>query len=163
MKSIILIIGIFSRKVTRLDLMSHYVNIYCPILDKTCNSLTSGEEVCGISCENFENLLSQLIEDIENLKIENAEQTQQIKQLESSLVDENSTLGYAASCEELSELGYSKDGIYQIQPSRELEPFNVRCKFSDSEHGTVTVLEKTHEKRKCFKTRIFTRLNTRLN
>lgn len=40
-------------------------------------------------------------------------------------------------------MGSIVDGQRLIQPSRELEPFNVECKFTN---GTATtIIEKTHE------------------
>ena len=56
----------------------------------------------------------------------------------------NSNVPFAASCEELVELGASRDGDFIIQPNRTLEPFQVQCRFNGSD--AVTVVEKTHEK-----------------
>ena len=48
-----------------------------------------------------------------------------------------------ASCAEYLQIGNAVDGEYLIQPSRDLEPFNVQCKFVN---GTAsTIIGKTHE------------------
>ena len=47
------------------------------------------------------------------------------------------------SCEEYRQMGSFVDGERLIQPSRDLEPFNVECKFVN---GTAsTIIKKTHE------------------
>ena len=48
-----------------------------------------------------------------------------------------------ATCEEYMQMGSTINGERLIQPSRELEPFNVECQFNN---GTAsTIIEKTHE------------------
>ena len=57
--------------------------------------------------------------------------------------DLNVRVPVPASCEEYLQMGSIVDGERLIQPSRELEPFNVECQFVN---GTATtIIEKTHE------------------
>ena len=45
----------------------------------------------------------------------------------------------SANCEELSERGQTENGLYWIQPTMEVEPFQVSCIFD--QNATRTVIE----------------------
>jgi len=48
-----------------------------------------------------------------------------VAELESQVLSEN----IPASCQELADRGETTNGIYNIQPSADLSPFEVKCVF----------------------------------
>ena len=92
---------------------------------------------------------------VNDLEAENLEMAGKIEKLEvistgnevisdSFIQDDlNARVPVPSSCEEYLQMGSIVDGQRLIQPSQELEPFNMECQFNN---GTATtIIEKTHE------------------
>ena len=117
------------------------------------------DSVCGSSCtdfnESFDRVLNELDflkNKVQNLEVENQSAKIELEYFEAqNLILENkienleqkSVFPVPATCEEYRELGIHADGEYKIQPSRELEPFTVKCEFNET--VAITVIEKEHE------------------
>lgn len=91
--------------------------------------------------------LKQLRESVKYLKSEVAHLNSKTNDLEKKL-DYLAKLVepvkyFPASCQELASTGETENGIFQIQPTAEIDPFNVTCRF----HGRVgtTVISHDHQ------------------
>ena len=81
------------------------------------------DSVCGGSCTDFNEAFDRVLNELDFLK----DKVQNLEEKVDDLEAQNLILGN------------------KIQPSRELEPFTVKCQFNGTE--AITVVEKEHEKK----------------
>ena len=103
------------------------------------------ESVCGSDCTDFNEAFDRVLNELDFLKdkVQNLEAQNLILENKIENLEQNSLIPMPATCEEYRELGIRTDGEYKIQPSRELEPFTVKCEFNGT--AAMTVIEKEHE------------------